>query len=350
MATAVNRGPFGSVLVSIIINNYNYERFLGEAIESALNQAYPNIEVIVVDDGSTDNSNEIIDSYRDQIVPLLKENGGQASACNAGFAASNGEIVIFLDADDALLADTVGRVVTAFKTHPSAAKVQYRMQVVDTRGKPTGEFRPPHHVRMPSGDLLQHILRFRSYVWPSTSGNAFKSAVLRQILPIPEAWYRVHVDQYLCNLSPVFGSIISLGEVGASYRVHGKNNWYSASMLDMASLRELLLAIDHSYAEQKRLLKVRYSAEAQEARLSDLYFLTGRVISLKLDPSNHPFKDSLLPLCVRGCIACRTQPDPPFDRIARFPYAVWFAAMLFAPKPLAKALAEKRYYPAMQIR
>lgn len=61
-------------LVSIIINNYNYGRFLREAIDSALNQTYPHVEVIVVDDGSTDGSQEIITSYGDRVIPVLKEN------------------------------------------------------------------------------------------------------------------------------------------------------------------------------------------------------------------------------------------------------------------------------------
>ncbi len=87
------------LLASIIVNNYNYGRFLAEAIESALSQTYANTEVIVVDDGSTDNSRDIIASYKDQIIPVLKENGGQASAFNAGFQASSGEVIFFLDAD-----------------------------------------------------------------------------------------------------------------------------------------------------------------------------------------------------------------------------------------------------------
>jgi len=77
-------------LVSIIINNYNYARFLRDAIDSALNQTYDRTETIVVDDGSTDNSREIIAGYGDRIIPVLKENGGQNSAFDAGFAASAG--------------------------------------------------------------------------------------------------------------------------------------------------------------------------------------------------------------------------------------------------------------------
>ena len=71
-------------LVSIIINNYNYGNFLPIAISSALKQTYSNVEVVVVDDGSTDNSREVVAGYGDHIVPILKENGGQASAFNSG--------------------------------------------------------------------------------------------------------------------------------------------------------------------------------------------------------------------------------------------------------------------------
>ena len=67
-------------LVSIIINNDNYDRFLAEAIDSALSQTYPNVEVILVDDGSTDRSRDVILCYCDQVTAVFKENGGQASA------------------------------------------------------------------------------------------------------------------------------------------------------------------------------------------------------------------------------------------------------------------------------
>jgi len=68
------------MLVSIIINNYNYGRYLAEAIESALGQAGNPVELIVVDDGSTDNSRDIIVAFGDQLLPIFKDNGGQASA------------------------------------------------------------------------------------------------------------------------------------------------------------------------------------------------------------------------------------------------------------------------------
>jgi glycosyltransferase involved in cell wall biosynthesis len=89
-------------MASVIISSFNYGTFLREAIESALNQTYTHTQVIVVDDGSTDDSPEIIASYGQQITSILKPNGGQASVLNAGFAVSSGDIIVFLDSDDAL--------------------------------------------------------------------------------------------------------------------------------------------------------------------------------------------------------------------------------------------------------
>ncbi len=100
-------------LVSIAINNFNYGRFVGDAIDSALAQRYPHVEVIVVDDGSTDDSHRVIDRYRDRVVTLFKENGGMASTHNAAFERAGGDVVIFLDADDTLLPTAAERAVDA---------------------------------------------------------------------------------------------------------------------------------------------------------------------------------------------------------------------------------------------
>jgi glycosyltransferase involved in cell wall biosynthesis len=94
--------------LSIIINNFNYGRFISTAIDSALAVDWPDKEVIVVDDGSTNDSRDIIARYADGIIPVLKENGGQCDAVNTGFVRATGEAVIILDSDDRLFPD-VGR-------------------------------------------------------------------------------------------------------------------------------------------------------------------------------------------------------------------------------------------------
>src|SRR6185295_9698205 len=81
-------------LLSVVICNHNYEAFVGQAIDSALGLDWPEVEVIVVDDGSTDGSRRIIDDYADRVTVIHQANAGQWSACNAGFARSRGDVVI----------------------------------------------------------------------------------------------------------------------------------------------------------------------------------------------------------------------------------------------------------------
>lgn len=80
-------------LVNMIITNYNYARVLGQSVQSALSQSYPNVQVIVVDDGSTDGSKEVLSSYGSHITTVVKEKGGMPWAVNAGFPLAKGEIV-----------------------------------------------------------------------------------------------------------------------------------------------------------------------------------------------------------------------------------------------------------------
>src|SRR5690349_15716190 len=95
-----------SVLVSIIIRCYNQGHFLGEAIDSALRQTYPHVEIIVIDDGSTDNTAEVVARYRG-VRSIRQPNLGRCAAGNTGLGESRGEYLVFLDADDRLLPDAV---------------------------------------------------------------------------------------------------------------------------------------------------------------------------------------------------------------------------------------------------
>src|SRR6266850_1404339 len=141
--------------VSIIINNYNYGRFLGEAIESALSQSYKRTQVAVVDDGSHDDSRAVIRSFGNRILPVLKDNGGQGSAFNAGFTASAGDFVCFLDADDILLPSAMSETVAALHD-PKTVKVEWKLFVMDERGRRTGDVVPESPLPQ---DLRERTLR-----------------------------------------------------------------------------------------------------------------------------------------------------------------------------------------------
>jgi glycosyltransferase involved in cell wall biosynthesis len=142
-------------LVSIIIINFNYGRFLRQAIDSALDQTYRPVEVVVVDDGSTDCSREIMRSYGDQIVSVLKKNGGQGSAFNFGFAKTSGEIACFLDSDDALLPDAIERIIALFDP-PDIVKVHWPLWIIDSAGARTGRVKEPE---LPEGDFREIVYR-----------------------------------------------------------------------------------------------------------------------------------------------------------------------------------------------
>ena len=330
-------------LVSVIISSYNYERFLEEAIDSALDQTYSNVEVIVVDDGSTDDSRRIIAGYGKRIVTVSKENGGQASACNVGFHASKGEIVIFLDADDILLPATVQRVVAAFQSKAGVAKVQYRLQLVTSSAKPIGDFIPASTSPMPSGDMRQSLIEHGSYVWPSTSGNAFAAVVLRRIMPIPENVYRGMPDIHLCYLSALFGQVISLEKPGGLYRVHGENNYYQPrGSVEIDSYidrwRTEFLATSDVYIRTKGLLSIMYSVDTSNMKhpyYRDMYRLCQRMISLKLDRPHHPIRETPSGLFVQGRVLFLSNSNSWSRRLF---FLLWLAAMLLAPKPLNRPL------------
>lgn len=212
-------------LVSIIINNYNYGRFLCEAIDSALNQTYAYTEVVVVDDGSTDNSREIIASYGNRIVPVLKENGGQASAFNAGFAASRGDIICFLDSDDIFLPEKVAEVVDVFGYQQDAGWCFHPLRLVDTNTKDF--LKSSHQNSSRECDLRPHIKRGKvrgklPFSVPATSGLCLKRSLLQLILPMPEA-IKITSDNYLKYTALALSKGFALGKQLALQRIHGNN-------------------------------------------------------------------------------------------------------------------------------
>jgi glycosyltransferase involved in cell wall biosynthesis len=209
---------------SIIINNYNYSRFLARTIESCLAQDYAEVEIVVVDDGSTDDSREIAAGFGQRVVPVFKENGGQASAFHAGFAVSTGEYVLFLDADDALRPDAVRHMVAGFR-EPHVSKVQCRMRLIDAEGEVLGE--EPAGA-LASGDWKAKVLRYGPSAYPSvpSSASAYPRWLVERIFPMPEAGFRVAADSYLKNVAPLFGVVVSLQETLVDYRIHGGNTSY----------------------------------------------------------------------------------------------------------------------------
>jgi glycosyltransferase involved in cell wall biosynthesis len=222
-------------LVSIIIVSYNYEQFLRDAIDSALNQTYKKIEVIVVDDGSTDSSPTIINSYGDQIIKVLKKNGGEASAVNAGVAASSGDIICLLDSDDLYLPERITKVVEFFNSSSEVGWVfteSAAVTIVDFQS--SGAEAIFSDIRCKNVEKTFRKIDFRENIkraelpnfTPSSSNLCFSRSLLEQLFPLPEikgftgmALTDLYVTSIAVGLATGYKTEQKLG----IYRVHMKH-------------------------------------------------------------------------------------------------------------------------------
>ena len=326
-------------MVSVVITNFNYAEFLGEAIESALGQRAVKTEVVVVDDGSTDGSRAVqgLDAGRGKTV--LKRKRGPANPFNSGVRATRGNIVIFLDADDVLLPRTAARVSELFARRHQTVKVHYRLEVVDANGRPTGAFLPPLTRPLPEGNIRERVLSAPDDMpYPPTSGNAFSAAALRTLLPMPEVPYTRLADVYLLSLAPLLGPVARLDDVGGQYRAHTRNLHYGAGF-DLDRVRATIHATSVTHEHVARLAASLGILDGGEPRFASVTDLAQRLVSLRLEPSAHPIaSDRVARLALSGAAAALIRSDMASTR--RLMYAVWFAAAAVAPRRVTRELAE----------
>jgi glycosyltransferase involved in cell wall biosynthesis len=324
---------------SIVITNYNYGRFLGSAIDSALSQTVPADQVIVVDDGSTDESRFVISSYGSRIDPILQENRGQRAAYNTGFKASTGDLVLFLDSDDLLDTSVVEQVLA--HSNGRTAKVHFPLRIVNREGLETGGIVPSE--RLDSGDLCTALLRHGYYSFPPSSGNVYARGVLDQILPMEEA-LKYNADTYTGYLAPFFGEVVAITRPLGSYRLHGNNH-------DLASFTNETTVRDALRRDVERISFLRSMAEKRglgfnsDCLKNDVHHMKLRISSLRLAPNNHVFEaDSRLSLLIQGLRATwRTNYLSP---ARKFLFSGWFTAFTLAPPSMVPKLASIGCSPA----
>lgn len=327
--------------VSIVIDNYNYEQYVGRAIESALAQTWLDTEVIVVDDGSTDGSRDVIKSYHSKVKTLLQENRGQNHACNAGFALSTGDVVMFLDADDAIDAITVERVVDAFSAQPELSRVQWPLRVVDARGTPSGRL-VPHPETMFSGDLREHLLRFRNHAWPPTSGSAYSREALAKVMPVPDN-FRIGTDLYLAELTALRGPVRSFLTPGGDYRIHGTNQW-SGGDVEAANIRQRIeWTVQNHENVRKACAELGIDCPINPTSALDVAFICQRLASLRLDPRAHPIEgDERVRLMLRGLHAAIAHPHHSWQH--KLKRVGWIVGVALGTYKQAHALIARFYF------
>jgi len=330
--------------VSIIVNNFNYERFVSDAIESALAQTWPDVEVIVVDDGSTDSSRSIIDNYAPRVRTIFKNNGGQASALNAGYEAAAGEVIMFLDADDILHVDAATHAARQFSGNAALARIQWPLEIVDIDAAPSGRLTPNPRM-MRSGDLRSHIVKYRTHVWSPTSGNAYADGVLQKVMPVPSE-FSFGADLYLAEMTALYGTVLSCRESYSSYRVHGGNNWTSAQ-LGVANIHQRInwTVADHEHVRRAcKELGVDCPVDVRSAL--DVAFLSQRLASLRLDRQQHPVAGDRVLAVVRRALWAAIR-HPHHTRLHKAKRVAWLIGVGFGPAAVSRRLIERFYFPAV---
>lgn len=203
-------------LISVVINNYNYAQYVGEAIESVLAQTYGNVEILCVDDGSKDDSAAVIRRYS-QVKAIFKSNGGQTSAVRAGLDSAKGDIIIFLDADDVLYPEACAEVANAWDS--ATSYVQYKLRVFSADCPDLGTNPPRPFVEDPK----RFLLKWGRFPFAPTSGNAFSKRWAEEILRVTNIPDRAFCDQTLAMCSALCGEVRSIERCLGGYRVHKKN-------------------------------------------------------------------------------------------------------------------------------
>lgn len=325
--------------ISIIITSYNYARFLRDSIDSALAVRWPDKEVVVVDDGSTDASRAIIESYGGRIKPLFKANGGQPSAGNFAYPHSTGDLIFFLDSDDMLLPEVAEVVAKAW--YPGVSKVQFPSVVIDGSGELTGTMYPNNfHLSYAPEIIRIRLLRTGIYPTASTTGNICSRTLCDRVFPLPEGQLD-GIDSYLLVAAPLFGDVVTLPTPLAKYRVHGGNLW-SQTRFNPAKLsyycREEVGRTEYLVTRAKEL---NLQLDAEQLLDRNYLHLMARVSSWRLSP-DHPYPgDRILRLLWLGCRALLSEPF--ISVLTKALLLMWLTGLAILPWFLARRLCELKY-------
>ena len=226
------------VFASVLIDTYNHERFIEEAISSVLSQDFPNAdrEILLVDDGSTDRTPEILGKFRSQIRILRKPNGGQASAFNHGIPECRGEVIAFLDGDDWWAPDKLRRVAELMAGDPSLGAVGHAIieSFSDGAERPVA-IGSATRFRLDSVSSGEFFRLHRCYL--GTSRLTLRASVARKILPVPESLV-FEADEYLFTLAPALADTMILPDLLTYYRIHGANLFMSAAAYPLGERRK----------------------------------------------------------------------------------------------------------------
>lgn len=258
--------------VSVVIPTYNCARFLGQTIDSALRQAYRDFEIIVVDDGSTDDTQQVVAGYGKTIRYVYQSNQGASAARNVALSIASGEFIAYLDADDLWIADKLSRQVEYLDAHPACGFLHTEVSVIDEQNNVLHtRFNYETNRPVPQGLCIRELL-LRSHIQTLTvleRRTAFDDAGMFDLrLPVAQ--------DYLHWL----GVVLRGYEVGYLAEPLGQYRWRAGSLMssqrrlveDFVRIYEIILAeygVEQSQgAEMMELVQAQlYATQRQLAYL-----------------------------------------------------------------------------------
>jgi cellulose synthase/poly-beta-1,6-N-acetylglucosamine synthase-like glycosyltransferase len=238
--------------ITALIDTYNQESLIADAIQSVVGQDFPasETEILVVDDGSTDNTPDIVQKFRPRVRYVRKGNGGQASAFNVGIREAQGEIVAFLDGDDWWAPGKLTAVASVFEAESGVGLVGHGITSVYPDQRQVVELsREIFRFRMNSVDGAKALRMCRGFL--GTSRMAYRRQVLQEIGEVPEA-LKFEADEYLFTLAGLFADVMILNKSHTFYRLH-ENNLYQVTNGSSDAIRrkqEVVAALAQSLGEK----------------------------------------------------------------------------------------------------
>ncbi len=216
---------------SVLVATYNQASYLAETLDTVAAQSFAGYEIVVVDDGSTDETRAVLEAWAgrfrrehpNRVVACTTPNRGQSAAMEHGFALCRGRYVCLLDSDDLWLPHKLARVAAEAESTPEAGMLHHPLYVVDARGARTGDVRPKR-ARLSDGDLRAEIRRTSRIVAPASSGMVIRSDVFAQLVPMPTKGFRTAADAYLTMGASLLAPVRAVHEPLAEYRMHPDGN------------------------------------------------------------------------------------------------------------------------------
>jgi glycosyltransferase involved in cell wall biosynthesis len=340
---AGHQGHRSVLKLSVIIANHNYREFVGAAIASALAVDWPNKEVIVVDDASTDGSKSVIDSFGDAVSSFFPPKSTQLGAHILGFRHSVGDVIILLDADDLLEPSVMREVAKVWR--PGISKVQYRMDLIDAAGKPVGSAIPKFLPRADWTKVRKAYLSTGAYTTPPGSGNAYSGAFVSDAYAAAPSSMRWS-DDVLLTLAPIWGEVITLHQPLARYRAHSAN-----ACLESLSASKLRKRLEQDLDKMELLARTAAQLRLPVGRdllTGNLGHLQYRLASYLIDPGAHLFpQDTIRSLFANvTCALLRSKQVVPAREAAII--FCWFFACFILPRGCARYLVHWRFAPTQR--